>query len=66
MCDESNKYNQVKAQSHDIWCVIREKIRNKTLTVANIEDTLLKGLYFLCDLDGADLFNAYSPPLSLL
>ena len=65
MCDESNIYYQAKTPSHDLWCVIRGKMRTKTLTAADIEDTSLKGLNLLCELDGADLCETLQAILKL-
>ncbi len=65
MCDESNIYYQAKAPSHEMWHIIREKIRNKTLTAADIEGTSLKELYFLSDLDGDDLCETLQSFLKL-
>ena len=65
MCDESNIYYRAKTPSHEKWCIIQEKIQNKTLTAADIEATSLKRLYFLCDLDGVDLCDALKPFLRL-
>ena len=61
----STQYTELWPPSHEKWCIIQEKIQNKTLTAADIEATSLKRLYFLCDLDGVDLCDALKPFLRL-